>query len=64
MDDLFNITETHTVTRADGTPFARLTVEYFAVPRAQVMRAEQEVVATLAARLKWGEESAALHAQG
>lgn len=58
MSDRFTVTEIRTVTNEDGTPFARATIEYFGVRREQVLMMERELVATLQARIAWGEAAA------
>ena len=56
MADTLNIRETHEATREDGTPFARLTVEYFGVSREDLLQLEGQLVKTLADRMEMGRQ--------
>lgn len=47
----FNTREVREVTREDGTPFARATIEYFGLSRTDLVDLEREFVGALNARL-------------
>lgn len=55
MDDRLNTREIHEATRADGSPFARITIEYFGVSRQDLVDLERELLEKLGARLAWAE---------
>lgn len=52
-DRKFTLTETRTVTLADGTPFADITVRYHGLDEAGVVEMEAEMLATFQQRLEW-----------
>lgn len=59
MSEKLNVKETHEATREDGTPFARITVEYFGVSREDLLQLETQQIKTLADRLEVGRRKAA-----
>ena len=55
MSDRLNTKEVHEATREDGSPFARITIEYFGVSRQDLVDLERELLAKLTERLAWAE---------